>query len=309
MSNTGHKKTANAPATRGAAQCASAEGFGPSEVHQDFAAPRNFAGNRYVYTVISSRARGLSVGVNVAANRMCNLNCAYCENGNRSADAGAALDLDAITTELEQMLTFIRSGAVRQHPPYQRMLPELLTLKHVAISGEGEPTLSPQFRDAIEAVMHVRARRREFFKIVVLTNSSNLDSPEVNQAIDLLTPQDEVWAKLDAGTEEHLRRVNGGGIPLKRILSNIFNLARRRPVIIQSLFASVNGVGPSPEEISEYAQRLLELKRRGAQIPLVQIYSATRPMARSGCEHLKLKDLFEIARTVHRITGLNAEVF
>lgn len=278
-------------------------------VSHEFTEPRNFANNRYVYTVISSRARGLSVGVNVAAERMCNLNCAYCENDRRSGASHEPLDLNAISAELEQMLAFIRSGAVRHSVPYQRMSPELLQLKHVAISGEGEPTLSPQFRDAIEAVIHVRAKAREFFKVVVLTNSSNLDSPLVNEALDLLTKQDEVWAKLDAGTEEHMQRVNGSTVPLKRILANILKLALRRPVIIQSLFASVNGIAPSAEEIFQYAQRLLELKEGGAQIPLVQIYSASRPMAKSGSEHLRLKELFEIARTVRQVSGMQAEVF
>ena len=59
----------------------------------------------------------------------------------------------------------------------------------------------------------------------------------------------------------------------------------------------------------QFAQRLLELKNDGAQISLVQIYSATRPTARSVCSHLPLRTLSRIAQTVRQATGLKAEVF
>jgi hypothetical protein len=63
------------------------------------------------------------------------------------------------------------------------------------------------------------------------------------------------------------------------------------------------------EEIDQYALRLLELKNAGAQISLVQIYSATRPTAHSECGHLALKSLSRIAHTVRQVTGLKTEVF
>jgi hypothetical protein len=86
-------------------------------------------------------------------------------------------------------------------------------------------------------------------------------------------------------------------------------VGRRRPVVIQSLFPEIRGEEPPQSEIEEYALRLKELKASGAEIPLVQIYSATRPMARSGCGHLPLKVLFEIAQTVRHVAGLHAEVY
>ena len=83
----------------------------------------------------------------------------------------------------------------------------------------------------------------------------------------------------------------------------------RNEVVIQSLFPGINGKEPAPEEIEAYAQRLKELKNAGAQIPLVQIYSAPRPTPRSECGHLPLKTLSRIARRVREVTGLKAEVF
>jgi len=64
-----------------------------------------------------------------------------------------------------------------------------------------------------------------------------------------------------------------------------------------------------PSEIIEFANRLKELSDQGAQIPLVQIYSANRPSPNQQCRHLDLKELSTIAHQVRSIAGLHAEVF
>ena len=190
------------------------------------------------------------------------------------------------------------------------MPPELLRLRHVAISGDGEPTLCPQFREAVEKVVHVRATSRgPFFKLVLITNASNLDAAQVQDGLRLLTRDDEIWAKLDVGTQAQMNLVNKSEVPIEKILSNILQVARQRPVVIQSLFPAVNGNAPREQEIEEYAQRLKELAAAGAQIPLVQIYSATRPTVDPQCGHLPLRSLSRLAQTVRNRTGLNAEIF
>jgi hypothetical protein len=131
----------------------------------------------------------------------------------------------------------------------------------------------------------------------------------VLKGLGLFTARDEIWAKLDGGTPEYLARVNRPGPPLEKLLSNILSLARRRPVVIQSLFPSINDQAPSAAEIEAYVRRLAELAAGGAQIPLVQIYSATRPTAHSECGHLPLRTLSDIARRVREGSGLKAEVF
>ena len=93
------------------------------------------------------------------------------------------------------------------------------------------------------------------------------------------------------------------------LLKNILETARQRPVIIQSLFSAVDGLGPSSKEIDEYAQRVRDLKEAGANIPLVQIYSATRPTATTRVDHLPLRTMAAIAATVRRVAGVRAEVF
>jgi wyosine [tRNA(Phe)-imidazoG37] synthetase (radical SAM superfamily) len=275
-----------------------------------FGYPRDFLDHRFVYLAISPRARGLSIGVNLNPDGKCNFNCLYCDVDRTIPRPDAAIDCDVAALELEQTLQLVHSGALKRHAPYATLPDELLKLRHVALSGDGEPTTSPGFQEAVETVVHVRARGLfPFFKIVVITNASGLDLPEVHAGLNLLTAKDEIWAKLDAGTQEYMDKVNQSTVPLHKILANILFTAKKRPVIIQSLFSSIDGFAPSQHEISEYAQRLRELKEAGANIPLVQIYSATRPVATDRVEHLPLRTMSDIAAAVRSLSGLRAEVF
>ena len=275
-----------------------------------FGCPRDLDDNRFVYTVISPRARGLSVGVNMNPDRACNFDCVYCEVDRTGPARESRLEVPVMIDELERTLEEVMSGGLRERPGYRNVPPELLELRHVTLSGDGEPTLCPNFADAVKAVCHLRACGRfPRFKIVLLTNASGLDRPEVIQGLDLFNPLDEVWAKLDAGTRDYMNRVNHPDRGLEGIVANILELARRRPVIIQSLFPSIGGSPPPAEEIEAYVRRLKELKEAGARIPLVQIYSATRPTPRSECGHLPLRTLSDIARRVREESGLKAEVF
>ena len=275
-----------------------------------FGCPRAFLDNRFVYTVISPRARGLSVGVNMNPDKRCDFDCVYCEVNRSEPAHEPRLDVPVMITELERTLAQVHSGDLRQEPCYRIAPPDLLELRHVTLSGDGEPTLCPNFTEVVEAIIHLRARGRfPFFKLVLTTNASGLDRPEVTQGLSLFTARDEVWAKLDAGTQDHMNRVNRPDCPLEKILGNILQTARQRPVVIQSLFPSINGEGPTAAEIENYVDRLRALREFGTQIPLVQIYSATRPTAHSECGHLPLRTLSHIAQRVREATGLKAEVF
>lgn len=281
-----------------------------TEENSPFAKPREFLDNRFVYLTISPRARGLSVGVNLNPDKLCNFDCVYCEVNRAIPPTERFLDVDVMARELESLLAGVASGALREQPEFSELPPNLLQLRHVALSGDGEPTLCPNFLDAVHSVFHLRALSRSpFFKVVLITNGSELHRPEVQEGISFFTRRDEVWVKLDAGTDDYLKKVNRTEVPLHQILGNIQMLAMKRPVIIQSLFASINGQEPPAAEIEAYAARLSELANRGALIDLVQIYSATRPVCNHACEHLSLRRLSQIAQHVRARTGLRVEIF
>lgn len=264
-----------------------------------FGAPRDFLGNRFVYAVVSPRARGLSIGVNLSLDQECNFDCAYCEVDRHLRPRNATLDVEAMADELKQTLAMVKSGELAGLAAFAGLPAELLKLKQVNLSGDGEPTLCPQFLEVAHTLLHVRARGGlPFFKIVLITNATALDRPTVIDGVRCLTNRDEVWAKLDAGTQAWMERINRPTVLLDKVLANLLTLARQRPVVIQSLFPAIHGQEPPDLEIREYAQRLAELKRAGAQIPLVQIHSATRPTPHSECGHLPLRSLARIAQVV-----------
>jgi len=270
--------------------------------------PREFLGNRFVYAVISSRARGLTVGVNMSPNQTCNYACPYCEVARTPEMADLKLDLKVLTRELIHVVALAQCGRIHELKPFSATPAELLALKEVALSGDGEPSLVPNFDEIVKEALVIRNLLSPF-KLVVITNGSGLHRPTVQRGIDRLAPEDEVWIKLDAGTEAYMRRINGPQASMETTLRNILSTAQRRPVVLQSLFCTLDEQEPGEEEISAYIQRLNDLKNAGAQIALVQVYSACRPPALPGCKHLPLAHLSHIARRVREETGLNAEVF
>ncbi len=273
-----------------------------------FDRPRDFLGNRFVYAVISSRAGGLSLGVNVNPDKRCNFDCSYCEVDRRQPSHETKLNVDVMAAELHKSIGYIQSGKIAERPWYHSLPPELMRLRQVALSGDGEPTLASNFVEAVQAVVRVRALGG-FFKIVLITNGTGLDQPPVLRGLDFLTKSDEIWIKLDGGTQSFIDKVNRPDVPLEKILSNILLVGRQRPIVIQSLFPAIHGDEPPFEEIREYALRLKELKAGGAQISVVQIYSAARPGVNAEWGHLPLRVLSQIAQTVRATAGLRAEVF
>jgi len=273
-----------------------------------FDRPRDWLGNRFVYAVISSRARGLSLGVNVNPDKKCNFDCSYCEVDRRVPARESKLDVEVLAAELRKTIAFIHSGKLAARPSYHSLPSELLQLRQVALSGDGEPTLAPNFIEAVQAVVRVRALGG-FFKIVLYTNGTGLDQPEVLRGLEYLTKSDEIWIKLDGGTQSFIDKVNRPDVPLEKILSNILLVGRQRPVIIQSLFPAIHGEEPPFDEIREFALRLKELKAGGADISMVQIYSAARPGVNAEWGHLPLRVLSQIAQTVRLTAGIRAEVF
>ena len=272
--------------------------------------PRDFLGHQLVYLVLSPRARGLSVGVNINPDQHCNFDCLYCEVNRTIPPAALQFNVEQMAAELRDTLDYVHAGRVLERPNFRNIPKELLTLHHVKLSGDGEPTLSPQFCEIVEAVVHIRAMGNlPFYKLVLVTNATGLDREPVIAGLKYFNPQDEIWCKLDGGSQAYLERINHLQVPVEQVLQNILTLARQRPVVIQSLFPSISGAGPAWSEIAAYTARLEQLRADGAKISSVQIYSATRPVHNEECGHLPLRTLSKIAQHVRERTGLKVELF
>jgi wyosine [tRNA(Phe)-imidazoG37] synthetase (radical SAM superfamily) len=275
-----------------------------------FGCPREFLAHHFVYVVLSPRARGLSVGVNMNPDQRCNFDCLYCEVERVNPPQEKLLNVDVMVEELRTALDLVNSGKISERPQFKNVPPELLKLRQISLSGDGEPTLAENFLEVVQAVVHVRALGIvPTFKLVLVTNGSGLDREQVREAIKFFNRSDEIWIKLDAGTQAYANKINRSNVTLEQVLKNILQVGKERPVVIQSLFPLYNGAGPAWDEIESYAARLEELKAAGANISLVQIYSANRPSHTPLCDHLPLRTLSKIAQHVRQRTGLNVEVF
>lgn len=258
-----------------------------------FGYPRDFLKNKFVYLTVSPSARGLAVGINV-----------------NPGSTAPPLDLDRMRKELIDTLKLVHSGALYSLPAYRDLPSDLRELRHVALSGDREPTAAPAFADAISVAKHVRAvSDQSFFKIALVTNGALLHLPRVRIGVKRLTLYDEIWVQLDAGTQAYYERLHGNAHTLRRILQNIRDVGNERPVVIQSLFTYLDSEAPPDSEIAAYVKSLKNLIVAGTSISRVQIYSVPGFRTSADTRHLPLNELSAIAAKVHAETGLPAEVF
>jgi wyosine [tRNA(Phe)-imidazoG37] synthetase (radical SAM superfamily) len=270
---------------------------------------RVWRSNRYVYPVISRRSKGLSIGVNLNPDQACNFDCVYCSVDRTAPPAIREVDMDVLRQELDHLLGLAASGALWTQEPFDRTPPELRRLNDVAFSGDGEPTAFPAFGEACHLAAELIAWHAVACKIVVITNATLLDRPEVASALAYLDHANgEIWAKLDAGSEDYYRRVDRSKVPLRRVLANLLAAGRARPLVIQSLFMRLAGEPPPPSEIDAYLERLRDLAGSGCRIKLVQVYTVARAPAESFVTPLSAAEVDAIAARVRGL-GLVAEAY
>ena len=271
---------------------------------------RYWRDNRFVYPVISRRSKGLSIGLNLNPDDVCNFDCIYCCVDRSTPRTGRKFDLAIARDELDRMLAWAKSGEIYTVEPISAAPPPLRRLNDIAFSGNGEPTSCPCFEEACRLVVELLEKHDlPQTKIVTITNATLLHRPAIVRAMEYLDHHHgEIWAKLDAGTEPYYRLVERTAVPFSRVLANIAAAGRIRPIVIQSLFMRINGVGPTPEEVAAYIARLKELIAAGCQIKLVQIYTTARHTAETYVTPLPDADLDAIA-TGARTTGLNVETY
>jgi len=270
--------------------------------------PRRWRHFNYVYPVISRRCRGLSIGVNLNPDAACNFDCVYCCADRTPPRPDKHVDLSILARELRSLSANWQS--LFAEPEFQATPPELRRLNDIAFSGDGEPTIVPVFPEAARIAVAVRRELSlDAVRIIVITNGCGLTNPAVVDTLSLLDQNNgEIWAKLDAGTEEYFQRVNRARWPLQRVLENILSAAKLRPIVIQSLFLRLHGTPPSAQEVAAYCERLVWLLRAGGHIKLVQVYTVARRTREAYVAPLAAAELEQIAAEVRR-AGLPVEVF
>ena len=265
---------------------------------------RELDANRYVYAVVSRRARGLSIGVNLNPDKACNFDCPYCQVNRTTPGRASRVDVADLAAELEDLLQRA-GGDLWATSPFDTVAPELRRVADVAFAGDGEPTTPPEFPAAARAAREARDRLAPGVPLRLLTNATLLHKDRVRAA---LAEFDELWCKLDAGTEAYFQVVDGTRLPFRRILDNLLLVARERPIVIQSLFLTLEGVGPGNAEVAAWVERLREILSGGGRIDHVQVYTVARAPSDPRCGALDPARLEAVAAAA-RDAGLTAAVY
>jgi wyosine [tRNA(Phe)-imidazoG37] synthetase (radical SAM superfamily) len=270
--------------------------------------PRSFEDNRFVYAVISRRSGGVSIGVNVNPEKYCNFDCVYCQV-DRTVRGGPVLrniDLPRLAEELDEMVELAVSGRLFEGTRFSATPAEYRRLSDIAMSGDGEPTASPIFDEVVQLCADIRRRRGlDQVKLVLITNATLLQRQRVCKSLEVLDANNgEIWGKLDAGTEAYYQTIDRSKIKLAEVLENLVVAARKRPIVIQSLFMRLNDEPPPRAEQEAYCDRLGEIAAGGGQIKLVQIHTIARRPAESFASPLQDAEVDALADLVKKRTGL-----
>ena len=235
-----------------------------------------------IYGPVNSRRLGRSLGVNIVSTKIktCMFNCVYCQYGLRRADNEQMSDIrwypssKEITSSLQDVLQILNPK-----PAY------------ITFSGNGEATLHPEFSSVVDQVKHIRDLFAPEAKVTILSNSSTVINIETRKALQKL---DQRIMKLDCGNEEtfHLYNQPLAGIHLDDI---VYGLKEMDDIIIQALFSGGGGGNYTEKNISDWIERVKEIKPNG-----VQIYSLDRSYPSSLINPLSKPELTTIKKSLEK---------
>lgn len=260
----------------------------------------------YVYPVISRRSQGVSIGINLNPDKICNFDCVYCEVDRLTPARKKKVNLPQLEEELRAMIEIWKDHSLFNDEPFASAPLPWRVLNDIAFSGDGEPTTCPVFEEAVDIALKLRAELlTQETKLVLITDSACLDRPGVIRGLQKMQQgSHEVWAKLDAGTADYYKLVNRSSISYDRILKNILQTAQWLPLTIQTLLLKIHGELPSEAEINAYIDRLKDLQEQQAKIKQLQLYTIARPTPETFAEALNRVELDEIAQRIYKATGI-----
>src|SRR5215813_8926342 len=73
---------------------------------------RTFEDNLYVYAVVSRRSKGVSIGINLNPDKICNFDCVYCQVDRKTPPLVRDVEVPRLLEELEDMIELVESGGL-----------------------------------------------------------------------------------------------------------------------------------------------------------------------------------------------------
>lgn len=264
----------------------------------------DFLNLTYVYPVLSRRMQGISIGINLNTNNACNWACAYCQVPGLHRGDAPEVNLPLLEAELKGLL---------DNPALSPMIPpetpeSMRVIRDIAFSGNGEPTSSPQFLQAVEIAARQRDAHGLKIPLVLITNGSLILRPEVQAGVKALAEAGGVvWFKVDRLLPESMKQINGISYKPEQIQHRLDMACTLAPVWLQTCWLAWDGVAPGKADQDAY---LGFVARNAQQIKGVHLYGLARPSLQPEASHLAALSEADMNAWAERIraTGVQVQV-
>jgi wyosine [tRNA(Phe)-imidazoG37] synthetase (radical SAM superfamily) len=213
--------------------------------------------------------------------------------------------LAQLRDELSRLLDDIEHGDFLD----REVAPEMRRLADVAFSGNGEPTTAAEFSDAVELAVAVLDERGLLGKLPVrlITNGSMAHRPSVQSAMARIgAAGGELWFKIDRGTDEEIRAVNGSETSLAVLERNLARCANLAPTWLQTCwFGNVAAGVPAEASVDAYVALVA---RHRQSLQGVHLYGIARPSMQPGASSLVRLPLAALESVASRLTAMGLTV-
>lgn len=234
-----------------------------------------------VFGPIFSRRLGSSLGINLLPERgkICNFDCIYCECGwNRDGRDDTVLPTaEKVRTDLERML--------------QKLVAEGTPVDSITFSGDGEPTLNPEFATIIDDTLRLRDQYYPRAKVSVLSNATRVHLPEVFAALRRV---DNPIMKIDAPTNELVSKINlpAPGYDLARVIEALRGFGG--DFVLQTcMLRSPDFDSASPEVILPLLDIVRQLRPREWMV-----YTIDRPTPMQGLQKFTPQEMKSLVQPI-----------
>jgi len=261
----------------------------------------------YVYPVVSRRAGGVSVGINLNPDNACNWRCLYCQVPGLTRGSAPPVDLQLLEKELRGFLEQLLRGDFMQ----RRVPEEARRFNDIALSGNGEPTSAAEFAQVIELIARLRRETGvpEAVKTVLITNGSLLHRSEVQRGVgELAQLNGEVWFKLDRASAAGMQRINDTRTGMDKVRANLIAAIELCPTWLQTCWFELDGEAPSRQDEDDYVEFVGGLLRDGYRPQGVLLYGLARPSQQPEAARLSALPEEKLQAFAARIAALGLTV-
>ena len=239
-----------------------------------------------LYGPINSRRLGKSLGINLMPMeyKLCSFNCVYCHYGWTKVHTFTTDAFEKDMPRPDDVIDAVKKALISEEQ-----------FDYLTFSGNGEPTLYPQFSSIVEEIVRLRNKYRSGLKIALLSNSSGLVIPGVKNNIELI---DLPVFKLDAGTDRSFMSINrpAQDVNFEEIIEHLRSLSG---IIIQTVLLQGTPGNTQEQDLQAYFAHIRAIRPKA-----VHIYSIDRPVPNVNIRRVLPGDLDRIAQLGMLKTGI-----